>query len=58
MNRIENKVHPSEELVVIAGHSEEEVDGKLEEYLKHGNPQAILIRIVAAKIDKCPDARN
>ena len=58
LSRIENKLHPPREPVIITGHSEEDVDRKLEEYLKHGNPDATLIRIIATKIDKCPKARN
>lgn len=46
INRIENKLHPSGEQVVHVGGSQEEVDRKEEEYLKHGNPYATIVRIV------------
>jgi len=59
LNRIENKLHPSGEPVIITGSSTEELEKKEKEYLESGgNPHATLIRIVATKIDKCPEARN
>ena len=52
VNRIENKLHPSGEQIVIIGESKEELDRKQEEYLKHGNPHAIIVRVITEKIDK------
>ena len=53
LNRIEGKLHPPGEPVVITGHSKKEVKRKEREYLERGgNPDVTLIRIVATKIDK------
>ena len=54
MNKVENKLHPAGEQIVITGGSKEEVDRKEEEYLKHGNPHATIVRVVREEIEKDP----
>jgi len=59
LNRIETKLHPPGEPVIITGSSTEEVDRKMEEFIEGGgDPHATIIRIVAAKINKRPKVRH
>ena len=59
LNRIEGKLRPPGEPVIITGHSKKEVKRKEREYLeREGNPDGVIVRLVAAKINKRPKVRH